>query len=142
MSEVEMMDAPVGATNVEELVKTYLTIRSAREKMQAEWEASDRELKQEMLVIEQSLMVVCNDSNAKSIRTDAGTVIRKLNERYTVADGDLFRKFVMDNNAPELFEQRIAQGRFKEFMAENAGDGLPPGVNVMREFTIVVRKPS
>jgi hypothetical protein len=142
MNEEAVIDAPVGTLDVEELVKIYLTIRGARERLQAEWESSDRQLKEEMTVIERSLMAVCNESNAKSIRTDAGTVIRKLNERYTVADGDLFRKFVMDNNAPELFEQRIAQGRFKEFMAENAADGMPPGVNVMREFTIVVRKPS
>jgi hypothetical protein len=27
-------------------------------------------------------------------------------------------------------------------MAENAGDGLPPGVNVMREFTAIVYKPT
>jgi hypothetical protein len=142
MSEVELDEAPAGTKNVEELVKTYLTIREAREKMQAEWEVADRELKNEMSVIEQSLMVVCNDSNARSIRTNAGTVIRKLNERYTVADGDLFRKFVMENNVPELFEQRIAQMRFKEFIADKKDEGLPPGVNVMREFAIVVRKPS
>jgi hypothetical protein len=48
----------------------------------------------------------------------------------------------MENNAPELFEQRIAQSRFKEFIAEQKEESLPPGVNVMREFTIVVRKPS
>ena len=44
--------------------------------------------------------------------------------------------------AVELFESRIHQGNFKEFIAERKDDGLPPGVNVMREFGIVVRKPS
>ena len=68
--------------------------------------------------------------------------MRKLNERYTVSDGTAFRKFVMDNEMPELLEARIAQANFKEFIAERKADGLPPGVNVMREFTIVVRKPS
>lgn len=139
-NEVEI-DAPeVG--DVEELVKTYLTIRNAREKIQAEWEATDNELKREQQLIEQNLMVICNENNAKAIRTDAGTVFRRLNERYTVADGDLFRKFVMENEVPELFESRIAQTRFKEFIAERKGEGLPPGVNVMREFAVVVRKPS
>jgi hypothetical protein len=142
MTEVELDAPPVGATNVEELVKTYLTIRNERERIQAEWEATDREFKNELSMIEQSLMVVCNESNAKSIRTDAGTVFRRLNERYTVADGDLFRKFVMENEVPELFEARIAQPRFKEFIAERTDKGLPPGVNVMREFAVVVRKPS
>lgn len=139
-NEVEI-EAPE-AGDVEELVKTYLTIRKVREKIQAEWEAEDSELKREQQLIEQTLMVICNENNAKAIRTDAGTVFRRLNERYTVADGELFRKFVMENNVPELFEQRIAQSRFKEFITEQEGTSLPPGVNVMREFAIVVRKPS
>jgi hypothetical protein len=48
----------------------------------------------------------------------------------------------MENDAVDLLERRIHQGNFKQFMAEHERDGLPPGVNVMREFGIVVRKPS
>jgi hypothetical protein len=44
--------------------------------------------------------------------------------------------------AVELFEGRIHQGNFKQFMSEHEGEGLPPGVNVMREFGVTVRKPS
>jgi len=129
-------------TKLDELVKVYLTIRSAREKMKAEWEGQDKALEDEMKVLEQNFMVTCNESNAKSIRTNNGTVIRKLNERFTVADGESFRKFVLENEAVDLLEARIHQGNFKEFIKERTADGLPPGVNVMREFTITVRKPS
>ena len=138
MSAVEEIED----TKLDELVKVYLTIRSAREKMKAEWEVEDRALEDEMKVLEQNFMVTCNESNAKSIRTNNGTVIRKLNERYTVANGDSWRKFVMENDAVDLMEARIHQGNFKEFIKERKADGLPPGVNVMREFTITVRKPS
>jgi hypothetical protein len=138
MTEVE----EVVDSKLDELVKVYLTIRNERERMEAEWAAKDKELKTELDVLAQTFMTHCNESNAKSIRTDYGTVIRKLNERYTVSDGTAFRKFVMDNEMPELLEARIAQANFKEFIAERKADGLPPGVNVMREFTIVVRKPS
>lgn len=138
MTEVEeIVDA-----KLDELVKVYLTIRNERERIEAEWAVKDKELKEELDVLAQTFMTHCNESNAKSIRTDYGTVIRKLNERYTVSDGTAFRKFVMDNEMPELLEARIAQANFKEFIAERKADGLPPGVNVMREFTIVVRKPS
>lgn len=138
MSAVEEIED----TKLDELVKVYLTIRSAREKMKAEWEVQDRALEDEMKVLEQNFMVTCNESNAKSIRTNNGTVIRKLNERFTVADGESFRKFVLENEAVDLLEARIHQGNFKEFIKERQDNGLPPGVNVMREFTIVVRKPS
>jgi hypothetical protein len=128
--------------NLDELVKIYLTIRNEREKLKSSWEVKDGELEQEMKLLEQSMLTVCNDTNASSIRTESGTVIRSLKERFTTHDWDNFKKFVLDNEAIDLLERRIHQGNFKEFMAEHQGEGLPPGVNVMREFTIVVRKPS
>jgi hypothetical protein len=128
--------------NLNELVKIYLTIRTEREKLKASWEVKDGELEQEMKLLEQSMLTVCNDTNASSIRTESGTVIRSLKERFTTNDWDNFKKFVLDNEAIDLLERRIHQGNFKEFMAEHQGEGLPPGVNVMKEFTIVVRKPS
>ena len=128
--------------NLDELVKIYLTIRTEREKLKSNWEVKDGELEQEMKLLEQSMLTVCNDTNASSIRTESGTVIRSLKERFTTNDWDNFKKFVLDNEAIDLLERRIHQGNFKEFMAEHKDEGLPPGVNVMREFTIVVRKPS
>jgi hypothetical protein len=126
--------------NLDELVKIYLTIRS--ERLEAEWEVKDKELKEELVLIEQSMLGVCNDTNATSIKTQYGTVIKKLNERFTLSDRENFNKFVMEHGAPELFEGRVHQSNFKQFMSEREGDGLPPGVNVMREFAIQVRKPS
>ena len=128
--------------NLEELVKVYLTIRSERERIESEWKAKDDELRADLKSLESQMLVTCNENNASSIKTGSGTVIRKLNERYTVADGDVFRKFVLQEGAVDLFESRIHQGNFKEFISERKDDGLPPGVNVMREFGIVVRKPS
>ena len=127
---------------LDDLVNVYLTIRNEREKLKASWEVKDGELEQDMKSLEQSMLTICNDTNASSIRTESGTVIRSLKERFTTNDWDNFKKFVLDNEAIDLLERRIHQGNFKEFMAEHQGEGLPPGVNVMREFTIVVRKPS
>jgi hypothetical protein len=129
-------------SNLEDLVKAYLTIRIEREKILHEYEEQDKKLKEDMTLIEQSMLSVCNDTNADSIKTQHGTVIRKLNERFYCNDWDNFRNFVLDNEAVELLERRIHQGNFKEFMSEHQQDGLPPGVNVMREFGIVVRKPA
>jgi len=128
--------------NLEELVKAYLTIRNERETLKAQYETNDKVLLDDMDSLEKEMLVICNDTNASSIRTGSGTVIRKLNERFTTNDWDNFKKFVMENDAVDLLERRIHQGNFKQFMAEHERDGLPPGVNVMREFGIVVRKPS
>ena len=128
--------------DTEEVVKAYLAIRNERERILREYEAQDAKLKEDLKKIEAVLLDVCNTINADSIKTSLGTVMRKLNERYFCSDWDNFRKFVLENEAVELFEKRIHQGNFKQFMETHEGDGLPPGVNVMREYGIVVRKAS
>jgi hypothetical protein len=129
------------SSNLEELVQIYLTIRTEREKILAAYETQDKAFKDELNVLEQAMLAICNDTNADSIKTQNGTVIRKMNERFYCNDWDNFKKFVLEHQAVELFERRIHQGNFKEFMSEHKDDGLPPGVNVMREFGITVRKP-
>jgi hypothetical protein len=130
------------SVNAEQMVDAYLAIRNERERILREYEAQDVRLKEDMAKIEAALLSVCNDINADSIKTTNGTVIRKLNERYFCQDWENFREFVLEHRALELFEKRIHQGNFKQFMEDHDGEGLPPGVSVMREFGITVRKVS
>jgi len=136
------MMSEIVETNLDELVKIYLTIRNERDKLEGEWKSKLKEIEGEMSILSQQMLAVCNESNATSIKTNQGTVIKKLNERYTLSDRSAFDEFVRENDAVELYEARIHQGNFKEFIAEHMNDGLPPGVNVMREFTVSVRKPT
>jgi hypothetical protein len=130
------------SANVEELVSAYLAIRSERDRLLRQYEVEDASLKSDMAEIEAMMLAVCNDVNADSIKTQHGTVMRKLNERFFCNDWDGFRKFVLEHEAVELLEKRIHQGNFKQFLSEHEGDGLPPGVNIMREYGISVRKSS
>ena len=128
--------------NTDELVEAYLLIRSQRERLAREYEAEDNALKEDMAKLEAVMLEMCNAVNADSIKTKHGTVMRKLNERFFCQDWENFYKFVLDNEAVQLLERRIHQSNFKEFMKDHDGYGLPPGVNVMREFGISVRKAS
>lgn len=132
----------MNTVNTEQLVEAFIAIRDQREKLLREYEAADKALKAESAQIESALLDICNNVNADSIKTGHGTVMRKLNERFFCQDWENFYKFVLDNEAVQLLERRIHQGNFKEFMKEHEGDGLPPGVNVMREFGVTVRKNS
>lgn len=128
--------------NTDELVTAYINLRNQREKLLREYEEADKALKADMAQIEGALLDLCNSVNADSIKTNKGTVMRKLNERFFCNDWDNFYKFVLDNEAPHLLERRIHQGNFKEFLGVHSGDGLPPGINVMREYGVTVRKAS
>ena len=126
--------------DMEELVKTYLTIRNERDRIESEFKLQDEALKAEMTVLEQEMLAGCNEIKADSIRTPHGTVIKSLKERFTCSDRDNFNKFVVETGAVELFSAMLHQSNFKEFMSERNHEGLPPVVNVMREFTITVKK--
>ena len=128
--------------NTEQLVEAFIAIRDQRDKLLQEYETADKALKAESNQIESALPNICNSVNADSIKTGHGTVMRKLNERFFCQDWENFYKFVLDNEAVQLLERRIHQSNFKEFIKEHEGDGLPPGVNVMREFGVTVRKNS
>lgn len=129
-------------SNTDELVSAYINLRNQREKLLREYEEADKALKADMSQIEVALLELCNSVNADSIRTSHGTVMRKLNERFFCQDWDGFYKFVLDNEAPHLLERRIHQSNFKEFLSDHNDDGLPPGINVMREYGVTVRKSS
>lgn len=126
--------------DTDKIVEAYLTIRSARQKLLEDYEAADAALKRDMGELENVFLSLCNEVNADSIKTVHGTVIRQLKERFICGDWENFRKFVLENQAVELLERRIHQGNFKQFLTEHAVDGLPPGVSVMREYGVTVRK--
>jgi hypothetical protein len=126
--------------NTEDVVEAYIAIRTERDKLRMEYEAKDAALKTELAEISAVLLKVCNEVGADSIKTKHGTVMRSLTERFTCSDWDNF--FNWDGFAPQLLERRIHQGNMKELLAGSENDGLPPGVSVMREYGVTVRKPS
>ena len=79
---------------------------------------------------------------ADSIRTGSGTIIKNLRESYVCGDWDNFKKYILENQALELLQQRISQANFKEFLSTREEEGMPPGISTMREYKITVRKPS
>lgn len=127
---------------LDKIVETYLAIRDERDKLSREHDAKDKELANDLAEIEQVLLNSCNEISADSIKTEVGTIIKTTRESFVCGDWDNFKKFVMDNDAVELLQQRIHQSNFKEFLSNREDEGLPPGISSMREFKITVRKPS
>jgi len=130
------------SVKLEELVKAYIAIRNKRDANAREFDAKDKDLKGELAQLEQVMLNSCNEIDADSIRTSSGTIIKTMKENFVCGDWDNFKDYVMNNDAIELLQQRIHQTNFKEFLSNRTDEGLPPGISTMREFQIVVRKPS
>jgi hypothetical protein len=126
--------------DAEALVETYLALRRERERIKADYESRDDGYKRDMEQIEAALLEICNTTNTNGLRTSHGTVMRQVKDRFFCTDWDNFKKFIETEGSIDLLERRIHQRNFKEFMAERSKDGLPPGVNSLREYDIVVRK--
>lgn len=123
----------------EKLVKAYIKMRDARAALSTEYEAKDKEIKDQMDLIEHTLLDVCKRAGADSIKTGAGTVIRGVRTSYWTSDWESMHNFVKENQALDLLERRVAQKAMGEFLKANP-DKMPKGMNVETKYTVTVRR--
>jgi hypothetical protein len=121
------------------LSEIYLKIRDARSELKAKYEEDDKKLEEQMDVIEARLLDICKDTDADSIKTQAGTVMRKVATRYWTNDWDSMYEFVKENDAYGLLERRLHQTNMKQFIEENP-DKFPKGMLLDSQYKITVRR--
>jgi hypothetical protein len=122
---------------VDRLVRIYMKMRSAIQDLDAQIEA----IKEQQQSVKNEIKDRMRGTGVKSLRTDHGTVSLMEKTRYYTNDWDSFKKFMVEHDALDLLEKRIAQSNMKLFLEENPG-AIPPGLNSDTEFDISVRKPS
>jgi hypothetical protein len=125
--------------SVGKLSQIYLKIRDARSELKAKYEEEDKKLEAQMDVVEAKLLDICKDTEADSIKTQAGTVMRRVATRYWTNDWDSMYNFVKDNDAYGLLERRLHQTNMKQYLEENP-DKFPPGMLLDSQYKITVRR--
>lgn len=133
------MEQTTQDVSAERLAEIYVKIRDARSALKEKFEAEDSVLKEQLDMLSEKMLELCQDIDADSIRTSAGTIIRKVDTRYWTTDWESMYQFVEDNNAFPLLEKRIHQTNMKQFLEDNP-DKLPVGLQADSKYTIVVRR--
>ena len=123
----------------DKLVKTYIKIRDKRKEIAEQYEKEDAELKESLELIESELLEVCKQMGADGLKTEYGTVTRKVAKRYWTSDWHSFHNFIKEHSALELLEKRIAQTNMSVFLEENP-DLLPPGLNIDSKYAVTIRR--
>lgn len=123
----------------DKLVKAYVKIRDKRKEIAEQYDKQDGDLKEALETIESELLEMCKETGADSLRTEFGTVTRRVAKRYWTNDWHSFHEFLKEHGALELLEKRIAQTNMSTFLEENP-DLLPPGLNVDSRYTVTVRR--
>lgn len=136
-----MSDEEVSTPTIDRLAAAYIKIRDRRAELLRAFNAQDAELDEQMKLLEVEMLDICKETNAETIRTKAGTIIRSVKTRYTTDDWDSMYRFIKENDAYGLLFKRLNQSNMKQFLEENP-DLWPIGLNVDREYTVVVRRPT
>jgi hypothetical protein len=135
--EVQGQESPL--VDLDTLTAIYLKMRDKRDNMRREAEAREKELEEQMGIIETEMLEVCKQMNADSVRTPHGTIIRSVKSRYWTNDWDSMYQFIKEHDAFGLLEKRLHQTHLKEFLSENPAM-FPIGVNVENSYSVVVRR--
>lgn len=119
----------------EKLVRVYLKMKTAKVDLEAQVKKIDTQMDQ----VKEALLAYCKEQSLESVRTTEGLFYRSIKKRYTTNNWEAMGKFVLEHQAPELYEKRLHQGNIQQFLEEHP-DLLPPGLNVDSEYTITVRR--
>ena len=126
---------------LDRLAKIYRKIRAEITTLTQEYDGKIETLKAQQDEIKNAMKDMMKAMGVTSVRTAQGTVVLSVKTRYSTQDWDSFKKFVVEHDAVDLLEKRIAQGNMNQFLEENPGL-VPPGLNSSSEYDISVRKPS
>lgn len=121
---------------MDRLARIYIKMRTAIQDLDKQIEdikAQQQEVKNAM---KDQMMAL----GTKSVRTTFGTITIKEKVRFYTQDWDSFKKFVIEHDAVDLLEKRIAQSNMQTFLEENP-DLHPPGLSNTAEFDVSVTKP-
>jgi phage host-nuclease inhibitor protein Gam len=123
------------------LVSAYIKMRDAKDALTREYEAKINEVKEQMELVEQALLEICKETGQDGGKTAYGTFSRTVKTRYWTNDWGSMYRFIKENDAIQLLEQRVHQGNMKQFLTENPGL-LPEGLNTDSKYSITVRRAS
>jgi hypothetical protein len=119
----------------DKLVKAYIKIRDKR----SELSKQDNELEEQQKLIQQELLNICKETGSDGLRTQFGTVSRRISKNYWTSDWESLYKFIKENDAFHFLHQRISNANVDKFLEENP-DLHPPGLQADASYTVVVRR--
>jgi len=131
----------LAAIPMDKLAKVYRKMAARIQELTQAYENEVEELKRQQDTVKIALKDQMLALGVSSVRTDQGTVVLSTKTRYNTQDWDSFKTFVLQHEAVDLLEKRIAQTNMSTFLEENPGL-VPPGLNSVSEYAISVRKPT
>lgn len=125
--------------SAEELAKIYIKIRDAKETTVERHKQELGDFNDQLEAISNEMLEMCKSLDVSSMRTNEGTIIRKVTTNFNTNDWGSMYQFIKEHGAFGLLQQRLHQANLKQFLEENP-DLLPPGLWSDSKYTIVVKR--
>lgn len=139
--DVEAAARELAGTPLDKLARIHRKMKARIQELTKEYDDAVAQIKAQQNAVDMAIKNTMQELGVKSVKTEHGTIILAESTRYYAQDWDAFKAFVLENEAVDLLEKRVAQRNMAQFLADNPGN-VPPGLNSSSEFTISVRKPT
>ena len=126
---------------MDRLAKVYIKIRDRIGELTKDYESQVEALKAQQDTVASTIKDQLRAMNTLSAKTEYGTVSLVTKTRYIAQDRDAMKTFILEHQAIDLLEMRIAQVNMGKFLADNPGV-VPTGLNVLSSIEVSVRKPT
>ncbi len=126
--------------NVDDVVATYMKLRSQKESIEAEVKDRVSVIKAKMEKLEAWIKEQADAQGVTSFKTKHGTAFLTTTDYANVADWDAVLDFIRTQEAFDMLEKRISKIAVRGYIEANKA--VPPGVNYGTKLEINIRKPA
>lgn len=135
-----MQETPQKQFSLDEIVKVHTRLKDEKARINREADKAVKEIDKKMLTLESVLARKLLENGAENMRTKSGTFYREEVMIPSCNDWPTAYKFMADTDSFEMLEKRITKKFVQAYMEANGEP--PPGVSVLREWKVRVRRSS
>jgi hypothetical protein len=125
---------------VDDVVATYMKLRSQKESMEAEVKDRVSTIKAKMEKLEAWIKEQADIQGVTSFKTKHGTAFLTTTDYANVGDWDAVLDFIRTQEAFDMLEKRISKIAVRGYIEANKA--VPPGVNYGTKLEVNIRKPA
>jgi hypothetical protein len=124
---------------IDQVIAKYIELRDRKAQLKAEYEAKVAPVQEAMDKAEAFILQKMEETGVTSFKTDVGTAYVTTRTSASLADWDLFREFLAQQEDPFVFlDRRVNKTAIEEYTKDK--QDLPPGVNWRVERTVGFRR--
>lgn len=139
MAELNMHHAAVAELKVDELIKMYRSMRDQLATDRKGYKQREAKVKMQMSIVSMCLRDAGDRLGVDTFSTADGTAFRNVKEKFTIRDWEVFTAWLDKTKYWQAIQKRVSPLAIKDIREK---EGLPPGVDVLKEIEFSVRSPT